>query len=899
MTGPPFPVGRLDTRVEMAFGATGAPTTWQWTDVTDRLLAQSLQLQRGAPDEAGSIQPASVALTLDNLDGHLMPGGSAMPLATTAGPVLHTTAGDPITVWREPILAQGTPLRISVDGDLPALVLDGSPGAFASTPHAAALNVAGDLDLRMLVQPDMWAPGVEWANTGGRILLGNTMRLASKWDAAGDQRGWIWHHFGAGWPAIEWTSLGTGVSVVIDGAPNLYAFLQPTWLALTVDIDNGSGQTLVSYRFWDATDSPPSNVSQWGVLHESVRSGTTTIHPSTAPLRVGGIAAGLPTMRGRVLRFELRDGINGTVVANPNFSAQPPGTTSFTDGAGRTWTLNGTAAISTRRHRFVGEVVSIEPTWPHGDNHPTTSGTRPSESWVHITAADVVRRLRQGAQPLRSPLRRHVTSARFASKVTAYWPCEDERDAVQLGSALPSGLPLAITGTVELATANTLPASDALPAVAAGESCTLTSTIAGGPTSRWAVEWVTRFGAPGTTTNLLRWLCAASAATEWRVQLVTGTPDLRLQVLNGGGSVLATNISGFAAYVGKWLLIRVDARQSGSAVDWELRVLDIEQGGGFSTSGTIAGTTLDRVSSINSPMTGTADGLTVGHIIVHDGLLPASSPGVTSWLAGVDTGWIAETAAHRIWRLCTEEGVPCEIVGDGTVWQQIRGDIDKSEPMGPQARKPLLDLIAEAAALDMGVLTVRRSAPGLIYRTGAGLYNQLARLQLNGALNQITRPLVGRLDDQGLLNDVTVRSVDGSSARAVDAASVAAVGRYAADVELNAVGGLKLQAAILSGTSGLASAVADQLADQAARRLLLGTVTSLRWPTVTIDLSVAPELIGAVLNLEPGDRVTLTGLPVQAPAGVIELQVRNIVDRMTPTRWLVELTAVPGSPWIT
>jgi len=51
-------------------------------------------------------------------------------------------------------------------------------------------------------------------------------------------------------------------------------------------------------------------------------------------------------MAGTVYAVEVRNGIDGTVVANPNFSGQKPGATSFTDTAGRPWTLNGSALIT-------------------------------------------------------------------------------------------------------------------------------------------------------------------------------------------------------------------------------------------------------------------------------------------------------------------------------------------------------------------------------------------------------------------------------------------------------------------------------------------------------------------------------------------------------------------------
>jgi hypothetical protein len=50
---------------------------------------------------------------------------------------------------------------------------------------------------------------------------------------------------------------------------------------------------------------------------------------------------------GRVHYAEVRNGIDGTVVASPDFNAQDVGDTSFNDGTGKTWTINPPASIGT------------------------------------------------------------------------------------------------------------------------------------------------------------------------------------------------------------------------------------------------------------------------------------------------------------------------------------------------------------------------------------------------------------------------------------------------------------------------------------------------------------------------------------------------------------------------
>src|SRR5690606_40098352 len=64
--------------------------------------------------------------------------------------------------------------------------------------------------------------------------------------------------------------------------------------------------------------------------------GASSIHAGTADVIVGG-DSGLTgfSLLGSVAWLEIRDGIDGTVVANPDFTAQEPGATSFVDTKGR------------------------------------------------------------------------------------------------------------------------------------------------------------------------------------------------------------------------------------------------------------------------------------------------------------------------------------------------------------------------------------------------------------------------------------------------------------------------------------------------------------------------------------------------------------------------------------
>ncbi|GII87695.1 hypothetical protein Ssi03_56850 [Sphaerisporangium siamense] len=130
-------------------------------------------------------------------------------------------------------------------------------------------------------------------------------------------------------------------------------------LRVTLDVNNGAAGRTTTFYYADTIAGP------WTQLGDPVvTAGTTSIFDSTAGVELGD-AADLTNspVTGRFHGFELRSGISGSVVANPDFTTQTPGATSFADASGRTWTIAGQAEITNRQYRFHGEVSSWPPRW--------------------------------------------------------------------------------------------------------------------------------------------------------------------------------------------------------------------------------------------------------------------------------------------------------------------------------------------------------------------------------------------------------------------------------------------------------------------------------------------------------------------------------------------------------
>lgn len=205
------------------------------------------------------------------------------------------------------------------------LLLDGTSTSYAETADVAALDIPGDIDMRAEI--------VSTSNTLG------AMNLISKWTPAAQQsyRMALVPLFSL----LSLTTSSTGANsvdnslAVLAGAPRSRAW------RTTLDADNGaSGRTA---RFYSAAtlDGPWVEASGSPVITGAV----TTLFNSTSVLRLGALGNGTEVFTGRIHRVEVRNGIDGTVVANPDFRNLAPGATGFTDGAGRTWSLGANARV--------------------------------------------------------------------------------------------------------------------------------------------------------------------------------------------------------------------------------------------------------------------------------------------------------------------------------------------------------------------------------------------------------------------------------------------------------------------------------------------------------------------------------------------------------------------------
>lgn len=825
MTGPVD--GPIDARVEWFYDG-------GWQDVTDDVDPRSeITVSYGQPDEHGQAEPTEINLLMRNELGQSSPED---PNGERFGKI-----------------GRGTRMRVRIGDPQPTadLFLPGVEGSYASTPDAAVLDITGDIDVRVDIDP-----GGRWFEPSAFVIM-----LASKYATTSNQRSWALYVVNNGILRLTWSPDGTGASrITISSTAGIPLDSRRVAVRATLDVNNGSGGNTVTF-YTAATIAGP-----WTQLGPAViTAGTTSVFSSTAPVELGSAAAGVnpfggAPLSGTVYGFELRNGIGGTAVANPDFTALVEGTTSFTDAAGRTWALLGGAEIVVRDPSIRGSVAAVSwvPTWDE-------TGL---DARMAVRGAGILERLGHGHEPLRSPLTYDLATA---ATTVAYWPLEDGKDATSV-AAVVGGQPLTVTGGVTMASYDGFAGSAPVPTFDTGGHI-LGRVPAYTPNVRQRVACMLhQTDSPPGDTNLIATTCTG------------GTISQAILVLKADGSLrivlrdfLGTNVLDFSGGVGDlrgenamvWMLLT----QNGANIDWQIGKIAEGESAVTIHFGTLASYSYGRFTTINIGTDADMAGTGIGHLHIVNG---DDSGGLWTTAANSLIAWSGERAAHRVHRLCHQESVPCIIDGSTAATEQI----------GPQGVDQLLTIIDASAAVDAGRWGERRDAYSLLYRARADLYQQQPALTLDMADGTITSAFSPPLDTQSVRNDVTVSRDGGSSYRAIEQ-----TGPLSVQDPPNGIGGSYPSSPQLNLYSD------TQLVDQATWRLALGTAPGHRIAQLEIEMEHHPDLVQAVLELRNGDIVRVENTPTGLPPGPIDLMVLGATDSITAQTWRVTLNCAPGSPW--
>lgn len=337
--------------------------------------------------------------------------------------------------------------------------------------------------------------------------------------------------------------------------------------------------------------------------------------------------------------------------------------------------------------------------------------------WVPLEASGILRRLGLPGSPVRSAARRYVDH--YLTPV-AYWSMEDGTDAQQFANAVPGGPPLQVTaGSQQLAADDTLPGSAPLP-VAQKDSTAYDQLVFRAPVSipggQFSVSWWDRArfvsGENGfAASTVVVHVTGSPHIAEWHFGIsrnqATGQDTFRAFAVASPGDVVP--VAGYKlpfptdAHSPEWRHIRATVDMSGGQARTRLHV----DGNNLRTD--LDSISLGNVTGITfqvgvSPSDREAL-VSFGHLAVFDNTQNLFD---LFGALGAGHGYPGELAGRRAARLCAEDGIPLETVGD----------LDATMPMGPQRPAAILDLLDECATAEAGgvpapVLTESRDQLGL------------------------------------------------------------------------------------------------------------------------------------------------------------------------------------------
>lgn len=212
----------------------------------------------------------------------------------------------------------------------------------------------------------------------------------------------------------------------------------------------------------------------------------------------------------------------------------------------------------------------------------------------------------------------------------------------------------------------------------------------------------------------------------------------------------------------------------------------------------------------------------------------------------------------------------------------------ESADLGEQQEETLLDLLAESADADGGLLHDDSRSLGLRYRT----------LDSFGSQPPVTIPYTDNLvvpfeptDDDGLTrNRVTVQRPNGTRVTEEvtegpmsTQAPPAGVGVYDESLTLNLF--------------------SDDLVSRTAAWLVhVGTWDEGRYPTLGVDLAhptflADPIMTRDLLSITPGDRIVITDPPPWLPPRDVDVLVMGVEVEVTPLHLRLRWTCVPARPY--
>ena len=490
--------------------------------------------------------------------------------------------------------------------------------------------------------------------------------------------------------------------------------------------------------------------------------------------------------------------------------------------------------------------------WP-----PRSQGSEIDEH-MPIRADGTLRRLSKG-QVVKSALFGTILDVGGAS---GYWPLETGGF-----SGLPNGTDMVVRGTATFS-GTSLPGSAGSVTVPIGSSASAPTT--GMPdTSCWQVSfWLEVQEGTTDVSPVICWTTTGSTFGRWIAYANSpsnvGVVSVEVTEQNNATTVAVVGITDVRG-VGP-ILVTIFSRPSGGGNT----IVNVYLNGVLDNSSVVSSDIVSPITAVGINNRTLASGLSIGgqvsHLHVSANATGTLDP-VVGWIVDAGLGHPGERACDRIRRISSENGILVPIVGDdGT-----------SELMGPQPVGDFVTVLHDCEETDGGYLYELKDGR-LGYQTRSDRYNKVSALSLDYPSGHLSPPLEPTDDDQHTLNDFIATRSGGGSARAFDQNHIDSVGLYPDAKDTNVFED-------------------DQLPSQAGWRVHLGTAEGLRFPAISPNLMLNPELIPDWSLLDVGQLSTLTDPGRDLPPGQIDVFVEGYSEEIDTVSWVATANCSPADPW--
>lgn len=476
--------------------------------------------------------------------------------------------------------------------------------------------------------------------------------------------------------------------------------------------------------------------------------------------------------------------------------------------------------------------------------------------WSAITASGVLRRLRQGANPVQSPLRRQLAST---ANCNGYWPMEEGGDALYfLGTV--AGSNVASMSSVTPGADSTLPGGGLAPTLSSATGSIYANVKgANDGTGFSAMFFVKLPSLPGSKTRIARIRTNRGPVPIW--DLSVDATNTYIEGMNSEFTVTTSATNAIQEDWTDWIAwqLETDNSLTPSKTDWSAIYHAVGSTDYWSQTGQVNGTTNSWVHSIT--LTGPS-ATAFAHIWLGRNTLPF----VTDTFSLVSSGYAGETASDRFSRVCEEAGIQCTIAGDSV----------DSEAMGAQKEGTTMGILQSCADADFGVIAERSSGLDFIPRNTRWNLTQTAAISVSaGEISSVPRPV---RDDQKLRNKWTISRINGGSGTFQDDTSISRNGTWEDSATINVYDDSVLE-------------------NHAAWRVAIGTGSRMRWPNIGMDFMRNPTLAVAWRKRLYGWRLGIeTGL-TQMSGNEPDVMVEGFIATLSEHRWNVELNTVDARIW--